>query len=128
MLIAKLTRRVRMNWCGLTFTAIFTLELTGAVGVTAIHENDKGFIRQALEGSESIFASSPVAGNTRSGVTKSDRNRHRRVTLSHFRSPRVTAMRAKHSQSRTVVDNGADYRPMKRDRTDGRAVRTTEKR
>src|SRR5882724_9585314 len=34
MLIAKVTRKVLMNWYALTFTAIFTLGLTGAVGVT----------------------------------------------------------------------------------------------
>jgi hypothetical protein len=35
MLIANITRKVLMNWYALTFTAIFTLGLTGAVGLTA---------------------------------------------------------------------------------------------
>src|SRR5207253_2610443 len=36
MLIAKVTRKVLLNWYALTFTAIFTLGLTDAVGVTAV--------------------------------------------------------------------------------------------
>ena len=35
MLIAKITRKVLMNWYALSFTAIFTHGLTGAVGLTA---------------------------------------------------------------------------------------------
>lgn len=35
MLIAKVTRKVLMNWYALSFTAIFTLGLTGAVSLTA---------------------------------------------------------------------------------------------
>jgi hypothetical protein len=34
MLIAKVTRKLLLNWYALTFTAIFTLGLTGAVGLS----------------------------------------------------------------------------------------------
>jgi hypothetical protein len=35
MSIAKITRKLLMNWYALTFCAIFTLGLTGALGLTA---------------------------------------------------------------------------------------------
>jgi len=34
MSIAEITRKLLMHWYALTFTAIFTLGLTGAVGLT----------------------------------------------------------------------------------------------
>jgi hypothetical protein len=34
MLIAKITRKLLMNWYALTFTAIFTFGLTAAAGLT----------------------------------------------------------------------------------------------
>ena len=34
MLIAKITRKLLMNWYALTFTAIFTLGLTATAGLT----------------------------------------------------------------------------------------------
>ena len=77
----------------------------------------KKSMRQAQEGHQGVFAISLSLCRKQNsclsmpGPTspKSDRNRYRRVTLSQFGSPSVTALRA-NSHHREEVDRGHTYR------------------
>jgi len=100
MQIGRITRKVLMNWHALSFTTIFTLGLTGAVGLPTSRKTSfqKDKAKQALPFSLPCPPGTKIVPvHAVADVTKIGPKRRRRVTRSHLRSFTLTPLSAKSS-------------------------------